>query len=70
MPHASYLGEMKNKAVLMGTQLFKAEKSSLPLPADNPKNHQLVFCVSILIPVTDYNFPTHFSYAKTLLTAL
>jgi len=70
MLHAFYLGEIKNKAVLIGTQLSKAEKSSLPLPADNPEDHQLPFCVSSLIPVTDYNFLTHFNYARTLLRAL
>lgn len=52
----------------MGAQLFKGEKSSLPLPADNPENHQLSSSVSILIPVA--NFLTHFNYATTLLTAV
>lgn len=70
MLHAFHLGETKNKAVLTGTQLFKAEMSSLPLLADNPENYRVSFCVSILIPVTDYNFLTHFNYARTLLTAL
>lgn len=33
---------VENKAVLTGTPLFKAEKSSSPFPADNPENQQLL----------------------------
>lgn len=46
----------ENQGHADGNWTLKAEQSSLPLPADNPETHQLSFCVSILIPVTDYNF--------------